>query len=374
MTIKEINSMFIETTGMKIKSSNRDVFWHAVENKDARFNGTFFFGVRTTGIYCKPSCAARTPKRQNVQFFESPQTAEKQGFRACRRCRPNCAAEKDPRAEMALNVCQLIEDGITGGEENVSLEFLGEKTGMSPHHLQRTFKSILGITPKQYATALKIKSFKEQVQRGEDVTGAMYEAGFGSSRALYEKAGDNLGMTPAAYKSKGKGMKISYTVVDSDLGKMLAAKTERGVCSVTFGDKEKELVESLRKEFSAAEITKDETGLSGAVSSILRLLEGKEKRFALPLDVQATAFQLQVWETLKKIPYGETRSYKEVAESIGRPTAVRAVARACATNPVALITPCHRVVRENGDLSGYRWGIERKKEILARETAEAAKK
>jgi AraC family transcriptional regulator of adaptative response/methylated-DNA-[protein]-cysteine methyltransferase len=359
--------MFIETNNMKIKSSNRDVFWHAVESKDARFNGTFFFGVNTTGIYCKPSCAARTPKRQNVVFFETPKTAEKQGFRACLRCKPDSTIERDPQVEMALRVCQLIEDGIAGGEENISLEFLGEKAGMSPHHLQRTFKSILGITPKQYATALKIKSFKEQVQRGEDVTGAMYEAGFGSSRALYEKAVSNLGMTPAAYKSKGKGMKISYTVTDCDLGKMLVARTERGICSVTFGDTERELAEALKEEFSAAEIAEDKSGLADGVKAILRLLEGKEKRIALPLDIQATAFQLQVWETLRKIPYGETRSYKQVAESIGRPSAVRAVARACATNPTALITPCHRVVRENGDLSGYRWGVERKKEILAKE-------
>lgn len=363
--------MLSKDNNMKNNSHNKDVFWHAVETKDARFNGTFFFGVNTTGIYCKPSCAARTPKRQNVVFFETPKTAETEGFRACMRCKPDSATEKDPQVEMVLKVCQLVEDNL---EENVSLEFLGEQTGMSPHHLQRTFKSILGITPKQYATALKIKSFKEQVQRGEDVTGAMYEAGFGSSRALYENAADKLGMTPAAYKSKGKGMKISYTVTDSDLGKMLVAKTGRGICSVTFGDKEKELVENLKNEFSAAEITEDKSGLNLAVRSILNLLDGTEKRFALPLDVQATAFQLQVWETLRKIPYGETRSYKQVAESIGKPGAVRAVARACATNPTALITPCHRVVRENGDLSGYRWGVERKREILAKEAGEAAKK
>jgi AraC family transcriptional regulator of adaptative response/methylated-DNA-[protein]-cysteine methyltransferase len=358
--------MLSEANIVKNNSKNKDVFWHAVESKDARFNGAFFFGVNTTGIYCKPSCAARTPKRRNVVFFESPKTAEKQGFRACLRCKPDSVTEKDPQVEMALKVCQLIEDNL---EENVSLEFLGEAIGMSPHHLQRTFKSILGITPKQYATALKIKSFKEQVQRGEDVTGAMYDAGFGSSRALYENAADKLGMTPAAYKSKGKGMKINYTVADCGLGKMLVAKTERGICSVTFGDTEKELVANLKDEFAAAEIGEDKSGLNTAVKSILNLLDGKEKRFALPLDVQATAFQLQVWETLRKIPYGETRSYKQVAESIGKPSAVRAVARACATNPTALITPCHRVVRENGELSGYRWGVERKKEILAKEAA-----
>jgi AraC family transcriptional regulator, regulatory protein of adaptative response / methylated-DNA-[protein]-cysteine methyltransferase len=353
--------MLFEASNMKNSSNNKDVFWHAVETKDARFNGTFFFAVQTTGIYCKPSCAARTPKRQNVVFFDTPKTAEKEGFRACQRCKPNSVTERDPQVEMVLKVCQLIEDNLEG---NVSLEFLGEAVKISPHHLQRTFKGILGITPKQYATALKIKSFKEQVQRGEDVTGAMYEAGFGSSRALYEKAGDTLGMTPAAYKSKGKGMNITYTVTDSDLGKMLVAKTERGICSVTFGDT------NLTNEFSAAEIAEDKSGLQAAVVSILNVLEGKEKRFALPLDVKATAFQLQVWETLRKIPYGETRSYKQVAESIGKPSAVRAVARACATNPTALITPCHRVVRENGELSGYRWGVNRKKKILAKEAAQ----
>lgn len=363
--------MLTETSNMKTNSGEGEIFWHAVESKDARFNGTFFFGVSTTGIYCKPSCAARTPKRRNVVFFETPKTAEQQGFRACLRCRPDSAAAGDPQVEMALKVCQLIEDNL---EENISLESLGEKMSMSPHHLQRTFKSILGITPKQYATALKIKNFKEQVNRGEDVTGAMYEAGFGSSRALYEKAADKLGMTPAAYKGKGKGMKIGYTVADCDLGKMLVARTERGICSVTFGDRENELVEALEAEFSAAEIEKDESSLNEAVKAILSMLEGREKRFVLPLDVQATAFQLQVWETLRKIPYGETRSYKQVAESLGRPTASRAVARACATNPVAIVTPCHRVVRENGDFSGYRWGIQRKREILAKEAGKAAKK
>jgi len=363
--------MITEINTMKSSGNNKEVFWQAVEKKDARFNGTFFFGVNTTGIYCKPSCAARTPKRVNVVFFATTETAEKQGFRACLRCKPNSAVEKDPQVEMVLTVCQLIEDNL---EENISLEFLGGKAGISPHHLQRTFKSILGITPKQYATALKIRSFKEQVQKGEDVTSAMYEAGFGSSRALYENAADNLGMTPAAYKSKGKGMKISYTVVDCDLGKMLVAKTERGICSVTFGDREKELVEALETEFSAAEIEADKSGLAKYVETILQLLEGRETRFALPLDVQATAFQLQVWETLRKIPYGDTRSYKQVAELIGQPKAVRAVARACATNPTALVTPCHRVVRENGDLSGYRWGIERKRQILAKEAKEAGKK
>ncbi len=356
--------MITETHKMKPGGNNREVFWQAVEKKDARFNGTFFFGVNTTGIYCKPSCAARTPKRVNVVFFATPEGAEKQGFRACRRCRPGSAVEKDPQVEMVLKVCQLVEDNL---EENISLEFLGGETGISPHHLQRTFKNILGITPKQYATALKIKNFKEQVQKGGDVTGAMYEAGFGSSRALYENAAGKLGMTPAAYKSKGKGMQISYTVVDCDLGKMLVAKTERGICSVTFGDEESELVEALEREFSAAGIEADKSGLENSVRTILQLLEGRETKFALPLDVQATAFQLQVWETLRKIPYGETRSYKDIAELIGKPKAVRAVARACATNPTALITPCHRVVRENGDLSGYRWGIERKRQILAKE-------
>jgi AraC family transcriptional regulator of adaptative response/methylated-DNA-[protein]-cysteine methyltransferase len=359
--------MFIEMSQVK----NKDVFWHAVEQKDARFNGTFFFAVRTTGIYCKPSCAARTPKRQNVQFFDTPVTAEKEGFRACLRCKPDATIERDPRVEKALKVCQLVEDNL---EENISLDFLGEQMAMSPHHLQRTFKSVLGITPKQYATALKIKNFKEQIGKGEEVTGAMYDAGFGSSRALYEKSAANLGMTPAAYKSKGKDMKISYTVADCDLGKMLVARTQKGICSVTFGDSEDALVETLEGEFANAEISRDDAELKQAVVSILQMLAGKETRFALPVDVRATAFQQQVWEALKNIPYGETRSYKQVAESVGKPTASRAVARACATNPVAIVTPCHRVVRENGDLSGYRWGVERKREILATEAKEAAKK
>jgi AraC family transcriptional regulator, regulatory protein of adaptative response / methylated-DNA-[protein]-cysteine methyltransferase len=353
----------------ELHAVQEDVYWQSVLAKDAHFNGIFVYGVRSTGIYCKPSCPSRRPRREQVAFFASAEEAETDGFRACLRCKPSELAAPDPRVELALRVCQAIESQEDG---TLSLAALGEELGLSPHHLQRTFKSITGITPRQYAAAHRLRQFKSRIKEGEDVTTAMYDAGFGSSSRLYEQASSKLGMTPATYRRRGKGMSINYTTVETHLGRMLVAATERGVCSVQFGERDEELEAALHAEYQSASISRDGTHLSGLIEELLRHLEGSQPDLALPLDLQATAFQLRVWEELRRVPYGTTLSYGKVAEAIGQPTATRAVASACARNPVALITPCHRIIRESGELGGYRWGLERKEQLLEREKANSA--
>ena len=262
-----------------------------------------------------------------------------------------------------MQACKLIENNF---DEEISLEFLATELNVSPSHLQRTFKQTLGVSPKEFAGAQRLNNFKKQV-RQSDVTTAMYESGFGSSRALYEKATLNLGMTPATYRKGGKNLKISFVVADSSLGKLLVAATEKGVCAIAFGKTSAELQSNLTNEFPAAEIHPDDINLQNYVRAIVEYLDGQRRTLDLPLDLQATAFQLTVWAELRRIPYGETRSYKQIAESLGNAKAVRAVARACATNPVALVNPCHRVVGANGNVSGYRWGVDRKKQLLDKE-------
>jgi AraC family transcriptional regulator of adaptative response/methylated-DNA-[protein]-cysteine methyltransferase len=337
--------------------------WQVVQARDTQFNGAFFFGVSSTKIYCKPSCAARHPKREHVTFFATPAQAENAGFRACLRCRPNEQHAQDATIEMIVRACEIIEESH-GGE--ISLELLGAQLRVSPSHLQRTFKRTLGVSPKEFADAQRLKNFKTQAKQ-TDVTTAMYESGFNSSRALYEKATGNLGMTPAIYRKGGKGMKIRFTFADSSLGKLLVAATEKGVCVVSFGESEEELRANMAGEFPAALIEFDGNNLKNYVRAIVEHLDGTRRTLELPLDLQATAFQLCVWAELRRIPYGETRSYKEIAETMGNVKAVRAVARACAANPVALLTPCHRVLQANGKLSGYRWGVARKEKLLDRE-------
>jgi AraC family transcriptional regulator, regulatory protein of adaptative response / methylated-DNA-[protein]-cysteine methyltransferase len=341
-----------------------DVYFRAVLARDARFDGLFFYAVSSTRVYCKPSCSSRRPRRERVSFYASCEEAEAGGFRACKRCAPRATSSREASAAFVLRVCALID---ARGGEPVSLEELGAEAGLSPHHLQRTFKRLTGVTPRQYAAARRLVRFKSEVRAGRGVTEAMYESGYGSSSRLYELASQRLGMTPASYRRGGKGMSISYTTADCELGRLLVAATERGICSVQFGDTEEELEAALAAEYPAAELRRDGVRLDEFVGALLRHVEGGEPRLDLPLDVRATAFQSRVWEELRRIPYGETRSYAEVAASLGRPTATRAVARACATNPLALVTPCHRVVRGDGSLSGYRWGVERKRALLARE-------
>ncbi|HKP46029.1 MAG TPA: bifunctional DNA-binding transcriptional regulator/O6-methylguanine-DNA methyltransferase Ada, partial [Pyrinomonadaceae bacterium] len=322
--------------------------------------------VRTTGIYCRPSCASRRPKRANVSFFNLPAAAERAGFRACLRCNPRDEKLSDPQMQMVEKVCRLIEQLNTDGEV-ATLERLSRDSAVSSFHLQRTFKNVMGMSPAEYAASVRLNKFRNGVRSGEKVTNAIYDAGFGSSSGLYEVAGSQLGMTPATYGKAGKGASIRYAIGDSPLGRLLIAATEKGICSVKLGDTDIELTKDLRAEFSAARIQRDEGQLQSALNTIVNYLDDKLPRIDLPLDIRATAFQRRVWQELQKIPRGETYSYTAVAKAIGQEKAVRAVARACATNPVALVIPCHRVIREDQSLGGYRWGLGRKKQLLERE-------
>ncbi len=340
-----------------------DMRWQAVRSKNREFDGVFYFAVQTTGIFCRPSCTSRSPKRENVSFFISPDEAEKAGFRACLRCKPRNEYFPGAGAELIIRAFEFIQaDAI----DIPTTEELSSHLNVSPGYLQKTFKAVLGLSPKEILDMIRIENFKQKV-RETDVTTSLYDSGFGSSRSLYEKAGETLGMTPAIYRKGGKNMKIGYTIVDSPLGKLMVAATEKGICSISFGDNENSLQDELSKEFFAANIEKDDAALKGSVNAILKSLDGEKAILNLPLDLRASAFQMRVWAELRKIPYGETRSYSQVAENLGNPKAVRAVARACATNPVALATPCHRVIAANGKLSGYRWGIDRKQQLLMQE-------
>jgi len=349
---------------LELWSADQEELWQAVLAKDARRDGQFVFAVSSTGIYCRPSCPSRRPRRDRVSFFQLPENAEQAGFRACRRCHPRNAASVDPQTQMARDVCRLIE---ANQGEPITLSALSERLGVSSFHLQRTFKSVMGISPKDYAETHRVNKFKQDVRGGEPITSAMYDAGFGSSSRLYESAAAQLGMTPATYGKGGRGMTINYAVTASPLGRLLVAATDKGVCSVMLGDSDATLKADLSREFPAAQIRHDEKPLQSSLKSIVDYLKNKTPHLDLPLDIRATAFQRQVWQQLRAIPYGQTHSYSEVARAIGQQTAVRAVARACATNPVALVIPCHRVIREDKTLGGYRWGLERKKKLLQAE-------
>lgn len=351
-----------------------EALWRAVQMRDRGADGAFVYAVRSTGIYCRPSCPSRKPRREQVIFFPLPEAAEQQGFRACQRCRPRAGRLRDPRIKAVARVCREIEDRIhteTGSDEEsrLTLAALSARASMSPHQLERAFRSVMGITPRQYADAQRMRRVKSRLRKGDDVTTALYDAGFGSSSRLYERAPSQLGMTPATYRQGGAGMHIRYTIVNSPLGRLLVGATDRGISALYLGESDARLEAALQKEYSRADIRRDRNGLEGWVGRILAHLRGQEPHLDLPTDVQATAFQRRVWEELRRIPYGTTRTYREVARAIGHPTAVRAVARACATNPVSVVVPCHRVVREDGNLAGYRWGLERKRALLERESS-----
>ncbi len=337
--------------------------WEAVSTRDDSFDGIFYVGVLTTGVYCKPSCPARRPLRKNVRFYATPKAAERDGLRACLRCRPLESADAKPARIHEL--CRYIEEHAT---EPLTLESLAEEAGLSRFHLQRTFKAVVGLSPKQYQDACRLGSLKDALKQSDGVAGAVYDAGFGSASRVYERADTRLGMTPNRYRQGGRGISITYATVDSPLGLLLVAATDRGVCFVQFGDNPEGLLEALRKEYPEAELEPMSDPPSGEfrqwMTALNRYLEDKQPSLDLPVDVRATAFQMRVWNYLQSIPPGEVRSYGDVAAAIGAPSATRAVARACATNPVALAIPCHRVIRGSGELGGYRWGLERKRRLL----------
>ncbi|HEU4652930.1 MAG TPA: bifunctional DNA-binding transcriptional regulator/O6-methylguanine-DNA methyltransferase Ada [Steroidobacteraceae bacterium] len=338
--------------------------WAAVEQRDAAFDGEFVFAVRTTGIYCKPSCASRRALRKNVIFFDSAEAAVREGFRACQRCRPN-ANSKPVITSVVHELARAID---ANPHQAVRLESLAKKAGYSPFHLQRAFKSIIGSTPKQYQNALRVRVLKRALHQDASVTDAIYTAGFGSSSRIYEQSEAQLGMTPREYRSGGKGLVISHAHGETPLGLMLIGATDRGICFLQFGDSEAQLVGELQRQFPAAAIqpmpddSREE--FERWMAALNRHLQGLQPTLDLPLDLRGTAFQLIVWRYLQHLPYGEVKSYAEVARDLGKPSAARAVARACASNRVALLVPCHRVLRGTGALGGYRWGLERKRVLL----------
>ena len=341
--------------------------WAAVLGRDAGFEGRFVYAVRSTGVFCRPTCPSRRPRREQVAFFAQAAEARAAGFRACRRCRPEAAQTQV--AEAMARVRAHIDDHL---DLRLTLGELATVAGLSPTHLQRTFKAQLGLSPRDYLRARRAERFKSEVRQGRTVTDALYEAGYGSGSRLYEAAPARLGMTPGAYKRGGKGAQVRFTTAASSLGRVLVAATDRGICAVQLGDTDGALEAALRSEYPQATLHRDDAGLRPSLAAILAHLGGEVRQLDLPLDVAASAFQWRVWHALQEIPYGETRSYAEVAAAVGQPRAVRAVARACATNRVALLVPCHRVVRADGSEGGYRWGQERKHRLLASEKAVAA--
>jgi AraC family transcriptional regulator of adaptative response/methylated-DNA-[protein]-cysteine methyltransferase len=339
--------------------------WKAVLGRDHAQDGKFVYAVTSTRIYCRPSCPSRRPARQRVSFFAHPDAAESAGYRACRRCEPR--ESQRPADRQVQRAREYLDEHW---DRTVTLDQLGRAVRMSPYHLQRTFKRVLGVTPKAYANARRMERMKSRLREGDTVSRATYEAGYGSGSRAYEQARGGMGMTPGTYRNGGRGMRVRYTIVLTDSGYLLAAATERGLCSIMLGDQVEPLESSLQREFPAATLERDDEELRQYTEAVVGRLSGS-RGVRLPVDVGGSAFQWQVWEALRRIPVGETRSYQAIARDLGRPTAARAVARACASNRLALVIPCHRAIREDGELGGYRWGLERKRRLLEQESAAA---
>ena len=334
--------------------------WQAVVERDAAFDGAFVFGVASTGIFCRPSCPAKRARRANVRFFDSALDAEQSGYRACLRCRPK-AADGNRQSALVRAMCRYIEGHL---EDRLTLSLLAKEFRLSRFHLQRTFKSALGVSPRAYIDACRLREVKQNLQAGQPVTTALYAAGYGSSSRLYERTAAQLGMTPEKYRRGAVAAVVRYTIAGSLLGRMMIAATDKGICAIQFADSDEQLQQGLMREFPFAVRRRDDEAMAHWKESLDELIQGREANAALPLDIRATAFQRRVWEALQRIPRGETRSYSAVAKKIGMPKATRAVARACATNPVAVAIPCHRVIRKDGEGGGYRWGLERKERLL----------
>jgi AraC family transcriptional regulator, regulatory protein of adaptative response / methylated-DNA-[protein]-cysteine methyltransferase len=345
-----------------MSTTRADERWQAVMDRDSGRDGDFVFAVSTTGIYCRPSCPARRPRRENVSFFTDPASAERAGFRACRRCRPKSIASS--QQELVARAITWLDAHV---EERVTLSRLAAALGVSPGHLQRTFTRIIGVSPRMYAAARRLELAKSRLRDGADVTSALYASGYGSSSRFYAQARSALGMTPTSYKQGGEGMTMNYATTESPLGQILVAATERGICAVSIGEDDSTLEQSLTAEYPRATIRRDDDALRPYVDSVLAHLRDRTSLSALPLDVVGTPFQHEVWQALRTIPAGERRTYGQIAATLGNPKGARAVANACAANPAALVIPCHRVVRGDGGSGGYRWGAERKQAILVNE-------
>jgi len=339
-----------------------EIRWRAVAGRDDDLLGVFVYGVRTTGVYCRPGCGARRPLRDNVEFFATPFEASAAGYRACRRCSPETAQSSDPALSAVIAACRQLEQG-----DEASVAEMASALGYSERHLRRRFLEVVGVPIGAYRRAQRATRVRSSLRNGSSVTDAVFDAGYGSFRGFYEFGAAQLGMTPGRYRNGGRGERIRYTSVATPLGYVVAGCTSRGVCAVRLGADENALTKDLKEEFPNATIERDDDGLADVARVLAGAVRGGGDATALPLDVEGTAFQIRVWEALRRIPLGQTRTYSQVASEIGAPAAVRAVASACAANHVALAVPCHRVVRQDGSLGGYRWGIELKESLLRAE-------
>ncbi len=357
-------TMVAETATVPPRPSDAEA-WRAVASRDARYNGRFVYAVKSTRVYCRPSCPSRRPLRENVSFFAAPGDAEQAGYRACLRCDPR-AEKAEPTGGPAIE--RAVQYLDANDDRAVSLAELAAHAGLSASHLQRSFKRFIGVSPKEYQDARRVSRFKSRLRSGDTVSRATYEAGFGSSSRVYERSDDLLGMTPAAYRRGGAGVEIRYSIAETSVGHVLVATTDRGVCAVELGATNADVERALRTDFPNAQIERSDSAHHSWVRGVVGRIENPRSRASdIPLDLAGTAFQQRVWKALREIPVGEKRSYREVAAAIGRPRAVRAVARACGTNRLAVVVPCHRVVREDGSLAGYKWGVARKRRLLESE-------
>jgi AraC family transcriptional regulator of adaptative response/methylated-DNA-[protein]-cysteine methyltransferase len=344
-------------------SARDDIRWEAVVARDAAFEGQFYYSVETTGVYCRPSCAARLAKRSNVRFHDTLAEAERAGFRPCKRCKPGEPPLDQQHADKVAQACRLIETA----EEAPKLDELAASVGLSPHHFHRIFKAALGVTPKAYATAHRHKRVRGRLGTSETVTGAIYGAGFNSNGRFYATSSQLLGMTPTEFRAGGANQTLRFAIGQCFLGSILVAASATGVCAILLGDDPEALLRDLEDRFPRAELVGGDAGFEQLAAKVIAFVESPGVGLDLPLDVQGTAFQHRVWDALRRIPAGATASYADIAQAIGSPKAIRAVARACAANQIAVAIPCHRVVRTDGSLSGYRWGVERKRALLDKE-------
>jgi AraC family transcriptional regulator of adaptative response/methylated-DNA-[protein]-cysteine methyltransferase len=337
--------------------------WQAVIERNRQADGDFVYAVKSTGIYCRPSCPSRRPKPENVEFFDSAALAGQAGYRPCKRCRPDSLSLHQQQLAAIERACQLIDDA----EQPPSLQVLADTVGLSRYHFHRLFKTIVGVTPKEYAGTRRMQRLQRDLQSGSTVTEAIYDAGFGSSSRVYEHADTTLGMTPARFRDGGKDTEIIFACAQSELGWLLVAATDKGVCTIELADESATLPKSLRQRFPNAVLREDKAHLQSWLQQVIDFIETPQRGLQLPLDIRGTAFQRRVWKALQAIPVGETASYSEIAGKIGDRRAARAVAQACANNQIALAIPCHRVVRNDGSSGGYRWGAERKRQLLDKE-------
>jgi AraC family transcriptional regulator, regulatory protein of adaptative response / methylated-DNA-[protein]-cysteine methyltransferase len=346
--------------------------WEAVRRRDARADGAFYYAVSTTGVYCRPSCAARLPRRENVRFHATCADAERAGFRPCKRCRPNEPALVERHARAVRDACRRIELAQERGDDIPSLASLAKEAGLSRFHFHRLFKAATGLTPKAYAAGFRGRRVRDALAHDASVTEAIYAAGFNSNSRFYEASSALLGMTPTSFRARGDGTEIRFAVGQCSLGSILVAATNKGVCAIELGEDPDALVRSFQDRFCNARLIGGDRDFERQVAAVVGFVETPARGLKLPLDIRGTAFQQRVWEAIRAIPPGSTASYTEIARRVGAPKAVRAVAQACAANAIALAIPCHRVVRADGSISGYRWGVARKRALLAREEAQAA--